>query len=205
VESQLNRWRDLLGWDDLRWTIATSETGVDVELTTSRVDRLSGPHSRVLDALEYLFNLVRTGGATEDPPIHFRLAGLPDRPRRDGGIPSRKKPVTPDPVDTQAASPAVSPTPTDESPSAPEETLAPTSTDPRPMGDSPIDEAHLAEEALFAADEVRRTGRVYRLDPMPTEERRVIHQILKDDPEVETVSEGEGPFRKVVVIPRRKK
>ena len=36
-------------------------------------------------------------------------------------------------------------------------------------------------------------------------ERRVVHQTLAADPEVETVSEGEGPWRKVVIRPRVKR
>ena len=34
-------------------------------------------------------------------------------------------------------------------------------------------------------------------------ERRVVHELLKDDPEVETSSEGSEPARFVVVLPRR--
>jgi len=33
-------------------------------------------------------------------------------------------------------------------------------------------------------------------------ERKIVHQALKDDPEVETVSEGSEPNRYVVVLPR---
>lgn len=62
----------------------------------------------------------------------------------------------------------------------------------------------VVEQARAAAEEVRRTGRPYRLDPMEPADRRLVHQILTDDPDVETVSEGEGPWRKVVIKPKQK-
>ncbi len=39
---------------------------------------------------------------------------------------------------------------------------------------------------------------------MEPADRRLVHQILTDDPDVETVSEGEGPWRKVVIKPKQK-
>ena len=38
---------------------------------------------------------------------------------------------------------------------------------------------------------------------MSSVERRIVHESLKDDPEVETESEGAEPHRYVVVLPRR--
>ena len=38
---------------------------------------------------------------------------------------------------------------------------------------------------------------------MSAVERTVVHEALKDDPEVETASEGTEPNRYVVVLPRR--
>jgi spoIIIJ-associated protein len=38
---------------------------------------------------------------------------------------------------------------------------------------------------------------------MTAVERKVVHEALKDDPEVETGSEGTEPHRYVVVHPRR--
>jgi len=40
------------------------------------------------------------------------------------------------------------------------------------------------------------------LDPMTPVERKIVHEALKDDPEVETQSEGSEPNRYVVVLPR---
>ena len=38
---------------------------------------------------------------------------------------------------------------------------------------------------------------------MTAVERKVVHEFLKDDPEVETASEGSEPNRYVLVLPRR--
>jgi spoIIIJ-associated protein len=65
-------------------------------------------------------------------------------------------------------------------------------------------EAKIIGEADQAASEVKRTGQVYRFDPMEPALRRLIHRRLVDDPEVETSSEGEGPWRKVVVKPKKR-
>jgi spoIIIJ-associated protein len=47
------------------------------------------------------------------------------------------------------------------------------------------------------------TGRRVALDPMTAVERKLVHEALKDDPEVETSSEGTEPNRFVVIVPRR--
>jgi spoIIIJ-associated protein len=39
------------------------------------------------------------------------------------------------------------------------------------------------------------------MDPMTAQERRVVHEHLKDRPDVETYSEGDEPDRRVVVAP----
>ena len=57
--------------------------------------------------------------------------------------------------------------------------------------------------ALRAAEQAAATGERVELDSMTAVERRIVHERLKDDPEVETLSEGTEPNRYVVVIPRR--
>ena len=44
-------------------------------------------------------------------------------------------------------------------------------------------------------------GRSIKLRPMTPYERRIVHVALRDDPRVETGSEGEGAARHVVVVP----
>ena len=52
------------------------------------------------------------------------------------------------------------------------------------------------------AQKVTRESVSVALKPMSAAERKVIHLHLKDHPRVETVSEGNEPFRAVVVSPR---
>lgn len=54
------------------------------------------------------------------------------------------------------------------------------------------------------ASKVKRTRRTVSLEPMNPYERRIIHSALQSDPSVSTHSEGEEPYRKVVVTLVRK-
>lgn len=63
-------------------------------------------------------------------------------------------------------------------------------------------ERTLTQIARRAADQVRRTGRPMNLDPMPPNERRIIHLALSEDRGVMTASIGEGESRQVSVSPR---
>lgn len=62
----------------------------------------------------------------------------------------------------------------------------------------------LALQALARrmADQVRQTGQMVVLEPMPAHERRIVHLALRDDPDVYTESTGEGENRKVQIIPK---
>jgi len=61
----------------------------------------------------------------------------------------------------------------------------------------------LEEMARQAADRASRQKRNVKLRPMSAYERRVVHVALRNDRRVETGSEGEEPFRQVVVTPKR--
>lgn len=63
-------------------------------------------------------------------------------------------------------------------------------------------EDEIRKLARRIADQVASTGRHQALEPMPPNERRIVHIELRDHPEVETESKGEDPRRKVIV--RRK-
>ncbi|MBK8126022.1 MAG: Jag N-terminal domain-containing protein [Elusimicrobia bacterium] len=142
-EVLLGQWKDLFGWDDLTWETKSEEGRVAFLLQTSRAARIAGGGARGLEALEYLFNLVSSGGDREKPWVAFRLEGFPT-----------------------------------------------------------AEEGRLTDKALFAAFQVRRTGKPFRMDPMPPAQRRLIHQALANHPDVATASEGEGANRRVVVVPR---
>lgn len=55
--------------------------------------------------------------------------------------------------------------------------------------------------ARSSASKAASQGRSIKLRPMTPYERRIIHVALRDDPRVETGSEGEGAARHVVVVP----
>ncbi|MDE3095247.1 MAG: protein jag [Chloroflexota bacterium] len=64
-------------------------------------------------------------------------------------------------------------------------------------------ERQLNTLARHMADQVKRTKRPVTLEPMPPNERRIIHIALAEDRYVTTESSGEGDDRKVSISPRR--
>ena len=64
-------------------------------------------------------------------------------------------------------------------------------------------EQQLNSLARRMADQVRRTRRPVTLEPMPPNERRIVHLTLAEDREVETSSIGEGENRKVSISLKR--
>ena len=63
-------------------------------------------------------------------------------------------------------------------------------------------ERSLTGLARRTAEQVRRTKRTVQLEPMPANERRIIHLALADDRYVTTASTGEGDARKVSIQPK---
>lgn len=60
-------------------------------------------------------------------------------------------------------------------------------------------EKTLQQLAERLARKVERTNKKVMLEPMNPYERRIIHSHLQDHPKVSTYSEGEDPYRKVVI------
>lgn len=60
----------------------------------------------------------------------------------------------------------------------------------------------LRRMARRMAEQAAERQRVMTLEPMPANERRIIHLELRDHPDVVTESVGEGTHRKVTIIPR---
>ena len=59
----------------------------------------------------------------------------------------------------------------------------------------------LVKKAKEAADKVRRWGDAVELEPLNAFDRRVVHQALKDDPDVETHSvEVDGTDKKAILL-----
>jgi spoIIIJ-associated protein len=63
-------------------------------------------------------------------------------------------------------------------------------------------EKALRDQATEAAARALAEGMPVALNPMEPRDRRTVHLALRDDPRVQTVSEGEGEQRHVVVLPR---
>lgn len=61
----------------------------------------------------------------------------------------------------------------------------------------------LRELAHRLAQKAKTQRRKAALEPMSALERRVVHLALADDDEVETHSEGNEPYRRVVIVPKR--
>jgi spoIIIJ-associated protein len=59
----------------------------------------------------------------------------------------------------------------------------------------------LCRRADIAAEDAIRDGRAIELEAMGSNERRVVHEHLRERTEVETYSEGDEPHRCVVVAP----
>lgn len=57
----------------------------------------------------------------------------------------------------------------------------------------------LKRVAEKTAYKVKKNRRAFKLEPMNPYERRIIHAALQDDKYISTYSEGEEPFRRVVV------
>jgi len=56
--------------------------------------------------------------------------------------------------------------------------------------------------AIRLAQTVESSGRSIALEPMPADERRVVHVVLADYAGVKTQSIGDGDIRKVVIVPQ---
>ncbi len=66
--------------------------------------------------------------------------------------------------------------------------------------------SHREESVIGLAErvarQVARNGRPIALEPMPANERRIVHMVLKDLYDVRTESSGEGENRRVTIYPR---
>lgn len=64
-------------------------------------------------------------------------------------------------------------------------------------------EKAVLSEAQSAVNAVKTSGKPFRMPPMDAPLRRLIHRSLAGHPDVLTVSEGEGAWRKIVLKPRK--
>ena len=61
----------------------------------------------------------------------------------------------------------------------------------------------LQKLALYLAEQVKSRRHAITMEPMPADERRIVHLTLVDNPDVTTHSIGEGDNRKVVILLRQ--
>ncbi len=64
-------------------------------------------------------------------------------------------------------------------------------------------EETLQKLALKLAEKARQRGRSVILEPMNSLERRIIHTALQGKDDITTFSEGEEPYRKIIIAPKR--
>ncbi|NTW05270.1 MAG: protein jag [Peptococcaceae bacterium] len=60
-------------------------------------------------------------------------------------------------------------------------------------------EETLEKLAYKLADKARQRGRSVILEPMSSQERRIIHTALQGEKDINTFSEGEEPYRKIII------
>jgi spoIIIJ-associated protein len=63
---------------------------------------------------------------------------------------------------------------------------------------------YLETLARRLADKAKQSGRVVTLNPMSPRDRRIVHLALQDDQAVSTRSQGDGHFRKVLILPENR-
>jgi len=63
-------------------------------------------------------------------------------------------------------------------------------------------EQQIRQLARRMAEQAVKTGRRQVLEPMPANERRLVHLELRENPNVKTESIGEDPRRKVTIVPK---
>lgn len=64
-------------------------------------------------------------------------------------------------------------------------------------------EETLQKLARKLAEKAKQRGRNVVLEPMSSQERRIIHTALQGREDIYTFSEGEEPYRKIVISPKR--
>ncbi len=65
------------------------------------------------------------------------------------------------------------------------------------------DAERFLDKVRLIAEEVRATGQALKLDPMNSYERRLVHHLFKDDPEIRSWSpEDAGRLKRITLLPR---
>ncbi len=63
---------------------------------------------------------------------------------------------------------------------------------------------NLEKTALRLAEKSKKIGKPMTLGPMNAYDRRIVHLALQDFSDVQTRSRGEGPLRKLLILPKNR-
>lgn len=148
----------------------------EVEGGTSVAEVLGGSRPPAIPALQFLLNKIVNRFPDDRKHVAVDVPSVPKKPKRER-VPKESAP----------------------SPAAAEAPI-PTVDEIREAVDEEVDGA-LIEVGLELAIRARQLGRVLTVHPMLPPDRRAIHQTVMQVPGVQTVSEGEGLYRRIHIVP----
>jgi spoIIIJ-associated protein len=61
----------------------------------------------------------------------------------------------------------------------------------------------LTQLALKLGDKAKRIKKPVTTNPLNPHDRRIVHMTLKEDEQLDTRSRGEGPLKKILIMPKR--
>ena len=151
---------------------------LEVKITSDDAGRIIGRKGQTLESLQLVLNRIMFKGDEEFPRITLDIDGYSNGDRE----PRERRPRGAEDGEPRPERPARS-----------SRRGSFRGEESRPSVEQ------LEQQARDYAKEVKRWGEPYKTPEMNAHDRRIIHMTLKDDPEITTVSEGEGAMKKVVI------
>lgn len=151
----------------------------DTEGATRVIDVLGKSRPPAIPALQFISNKVVNRFPDDRKHVTIEVPGVPKREKR-------KERTSAEGGKRADAPPADAPMPTVE--------------ELRAAVDEELDRS-LVEVGLELAERARTIGKTLTIHPMLPADRRAVHQTIMKIPGVQTVSEGEGLYRKMHVVP----
>ena len=62
---------------------------------------------------------------------------------------------------------------------------------------------NLEQRALHLAEKAKETGKPVTVGELNVYDRKIVHMCLKEDGDIKTQSMGSGPYRKLVIFPKK--
>ena len=169
---------DYLGLNAEELKAEVKENQLAMKIKSTEPGRIIGRKGQTLDSLQLLLNRIMFKGEEDCPRISIDIDGYSESGNR-AERPRRERAERPERNGERRER------------------------RPRRERHSGISEEQLIEQAKDAAKEVKKWGEPVTLPKMNAHDRRIIHITLENDPELTTVSEGEGALKKVVVSLRK--